>query len=117
VVQRIAINKSIGGFGISKKALFWLIEHGDERARWLWDLRAEDRAWSLKEFGVEEIGDWYNPIIPQDDSLLIQCQDELGKDAYPEGQELAIVEVPDGVEWEIDESEEGYQWVSEKHRT
>lgn len=115
-MQRIAINRSIGGFGISTKAFLWLIEHGSEAARSDWELMAESRAETQKIYGDDWRPDWHVSPLEPNDPLLLQCLDELGQAAWGEGREIKIVEIPDGVEWDIGESEEGYQWVYEKHR-
>ena len=91
-IQRIVINVTYGGFGLSEQA----IEMFKKRA------------------GVTD-PNWYDHDIARDDSLLVSIVRELGEDADGDCASLKIVEVPYGVDWTIEEYD-GWEWIAEKHR-
>jgi len=94
-MQRIVINASFGGFGLSDTALTLY------------------RAYA----GIKEDDPFYDFDIERNDPILLQVIDQLGIDEC-EGRhsDLKVVEVPDGVEWEISEYD-GKEHVAECHRT
>ena len=91
-MQKIVINRCVGGFGLSAKAREYL--------------RVED---SKYNYEIED-------EIHRDDPKLVACIEELGRAANGEFAELAIVEIPDNVQWTI-ENYNGNEWIAEVHRT
>ena len=75
----------------------------------------DERTWEMDEGKYKTLGFW--DLTFRTDPDLIECIEELGKDAYYPRGEIKVVEVPDGIEVEIHEGEAGYEWVAEKHRT
>jgi len=100
--QKIVINRSVGGFCLSKEAVEELQKLGYADAKYFYHNRTED-CWQVQ--------------IARDHPLLVQVVKMLGKKANGKYGELKIVEIPDNVEWEIHDSEEGLEWVAEEHRT
>lgn len=90
--MKIAINKSYGGFSLSKEAYDWL---GIE--------------WDGYGFAYTDTSERINPY-------LIECIETLGEKANGEYSELKIVEIPDDVEFTIEEYD-GVEWIAEVHRT
>lgn len=92
-MQKIVINRCIGGFGLSKEAL---------------DLYNELAGTDY---------DWYGQIKSRDCPHLVQVVEQLGSDKASDSYaKLKVVEVPDDIEWVIMDYD-GSEWVAEKHRT
>ena len=89
--MKIIINKSFGGFNISKKALDLFYERiGTEITDlYVMDLRA-------------------NPE-------LISIVEELGKESYGAFSELKVIEIPDDIDYYISDYD-GIESVHENHR-
>jgi len=87
--MKVVINKSYGGFGLSK------------RATRMMELLLPDES----QFNVD-----------RSDPYLVKIVEYLGEAASSEFSELRIVEIPDGVKWHIEEYD-GKEWVAEDHRT
>jgi hypothetical protein len=92
-MQKIVINSSYGGFGLS------------------------DEAWAeycqRKNLIPKEFGEWN---IPRNDPDLIDIVETMGEESFGKYASLKIVEIPDEVEWFIQEYD-GREHVAEKHRT
>jgi hypothetical protein len=107
--MKIVINRSYGGFGLSRKAVmryaelkgiklrFVVIEHRENES---FD---EDRYWSVHD-------------IDRSDPALVQVVEELGPESFGTQANLKVVDIPDDVEWKIS----GYdcmEQVEEVHRS
>ena len=93
-MQKIAINNTYGGFGLSKEAIdLYKIMTGIPPA--------------------DEVNHWE---IARDDVVLVQIIEQLGDRANSDYAELTIVEVPYGVKWHLSEYD-GIEWIAENHRT
>ncbi|MEG0503181.1 MAG: hypothetical protein RR547_00920 [Raoultibacter sp.] len=90
-MQKIAINRCFGSFGLSGKAAEMLRSRWSDCPKYLDDLS-------------------------RDNDHLVSIVEELGDEAGDLLSELLIVEIPDGVDWQI-ESYDGIEWVAEAHRT
>lgn len=108
--MKIVINSCYGGFSISKKAIEYMAEKGNETA-----IRARETFNKLDE----KYDTSYHVMSSYKDrtnSLLIETVEALGKEANGKYAELKIVEIPDDVDWEITEYD-GWETVEEKHRS
>lgn len=75
--NKVVYNNQFGGFRLSNKAKLWLSERG---------------------MNVHPFNDDYyflEDVIPRHDPLLIQCVEELGKEAGNEYSDLCIAEIED----------------------
>lgn len=88
--MKVVINTCFGGFGLSKKAEDYLIEHYD----------------------FEEI---YAHKIERNHEGLVEVVEKLGTQANGRFSDLKIVEIPDNIDWEITEYD-GMENVQEKTR-
>ena len=86
--MKIVINKCFGGFGLSQKAMEWMVSNG---------CKAE---WSGE--------------ISRDDPLLIKCVEKFGEAASGELSKLKVVEIPDGISWHINDYD-GMETIHEDH--
>lgn len=84
-MQKIVINASFGGFGLSEAAITYMGISQDE------------------EYGIK-----------RDDTRLVECVEVLGAYASGRYAELKVIEIPDGVEWIIQDYD-GNEWVAEQH--
>ncbi len=107
-MQKIVINRRIGGFSLSKKAAEEL--HLSE-------------ADFMEIFGetLESLQEWGDSTacrLERDDPRLVEIVQRLGLEADGEQSHLVVVDdVPDGVQWTVEEGEDGIEWVAEVHRT
>lgn len=90
--MKIAINKSYGGFSLSKEAYEFL-----------------GIPWDGKGHKFSNYGKRTN-------AKLIECIEALGDKASGNYSKVVVVKIPDDVNWEIEEYD-GIEWVSEVHRT
>jgi hypothetical protein len=99
--MKVVINRCFGGFGISKKAVEWLAEHGSQEA---------------KQNTFEGL---FNSYYVYDDDrsnpLLVECVETLGEESFGDLSELKIVEVPDNLDFVID-NYDGMESIHEKHQ-
>jgi len=110
--MKIVINRCIGGFSLSEKAVMRYAEikglkliphHGVHRQHYYIDQGPN------KEY----FSDLY---IQRNDPVLIQVVEELVKDADGFAAELKVVEIPDDIEWHITDYD-GIEHIAENHRT
>jgi fibronectin type 3 domain-containing protein len=94
-MQKIVINGSIGGFGVSKMVA-----------------EALELEWSEEYDRCHE-----SRRIARDDPRLVQLVEESSEQASGNFAKLEVVEIPDGVEWQIEDGDDGREWIAEKHRT
>ncbi len=106
-MREIAINICYGGFGLSRKAMEFLCELGDKKAKEVLN--------PSSQLGGHE--SFFSDIHYErrDCPLLIQAIKILGEEAYGNYSKLKIVEIPDDVEWQIEEYD-GMEHIAEKHR-
>jgi len=100
--MKVVINKSYGGFGLSRAAAEWMAERGHKQAQ-------QDLA--------DGMADTWWTFRPKDrrDRILVEAVETLGKAANGPHASLRVVEVPDLVAWEIDEYD-GIESIHETHR-
>ena len=136
--MKIAVNKCYGGFGLSTKAVMWLIEkksslitkttvekytggRGLEENEKLKDVgsgfeigRIEQSLYDKKHEFVwfDNARDCSNRSHPD----LIAVIEALGDEASGRFAEIKIVEIPDGIEWEIDDYD-GVETIHEIHQS
>ena len=115
-VQRIVINRTYGGFSLSREAILLYLELSgtDYKLEPQPDRDTQNRLGDRIMVDGKEFFDRYD--IPRDDPALIATINRLGSKANGEYAILTIVQVPAGVEWYID-NYDGKEWVAEKHRT
>ena len=115
--MKIVINKSVGGFCLSVKALDRILELGGNLSpspleEWE-EIEGCDENNVLVKGSMAYTG--YDPI-PRNDPALIQTIEELGLDAGRRAY-LIVVEIPTDVAWHIFECDDGTEYVAENHRT
>ncbi len=131
-MTKVVINRCYGGFGLSKKAYDWLIQHGvpvrkysdgdDDQVMVIFDREMTPQ-------GEDDLNDLYYKYRTEMDRywdgwtrqnrthhLVVGVVEALGSEANGRHADLRVVEVPDDVEWHIDEYD-GIENVAEDHRT
>jgi hypothetical protein len=97
MVQKIVVNRTYGGFGLSDEAVQ---EY-------------------CKRKGIDDINDFHYYDVQREDPVLVSMMEEFGPKfvggADRTSRALKVVEVPDGVLWNVCEYD-GLEWVAEKHR-
>lgn len=137
--MKVVINNSVGGFGLSPKAIMMLYEMQSELIE---EIEFDNYFWEQKdveEYNIPvgnglftnyyEIG-IYNSnknvmimesIYREDNNRrhpdLIKVIKELGEEANGKHSNLKIVEIPDDVDYYIEQNDCGNEWIAEKHRT
>ena len=115
--MKILINKCYGGFGLSQKAIKWLIDNKG------WKVKSEnydDDSIKITKYSKDNIkffGGEYSILsycLDRTDKDVIECVETLGSDANGRFSDLKIIEIPDDIEYEIDEYD-GIESISEKH--
>jgi hypothetical protein len=128
--MKIVINRCFGGFGISKEALWGLIQRGakcvekykSKREGSLEELSDEGSGWEYESYtGVFVRGEFRYSINDREafrgDPDLVDVVESLGSDAASgKFAELEVVEIPDDVEWYIHEYD-GLESIYEEHRS
>jgi len=133
--KKIVINTCFGGFGLSPKALIYLIEMNSSLI--VKSERDIDGFFSsgvfkrsLKDCGNGYVSDSFSSIVLKDDAYysiesvdafrdhpdLIKVVEELKEEADGSCAKLKIVEIPDDVDWEIDEYD-GSEEIHEVHKS
>ena len=113
--MKIAINRSIGGFQLSKKAIGKLInEYG-------WTCSSDssscaDIIYNRKFDEYVIMKKFKSEIDYRSNKDVIKIIEELEEEAG-DRCEIKIVEVPDNKEVELVEGGTGIEWVAELHRT
>lgn len=129
-MTKIVINRCYGGFGLSKKAYEWLIQHGIPIHKYSDENDGQvifDRELTPK--GEDDLNDFYYKHNGQfarywdvwtrenrTHDLVVGVVEALGSEANGPHADLKVVEVPDDVKWHIDEYD-GIEHVAEDHRT
>ena len=110
--MKIVINKSFGGFGLSKKAVEFMAERGNKQAKagLEYIIQSEDNSDNYCGYS-EEFESGYDRTDPD----LVLAVEVLKDKANGRFAKLKVVEIPDGIEWEISEFD-GMEIVHEKHR-
>ena len=113
-VQYIVINRSFGGFSLSREAILLYLELSGTAYTFepQEDRDTQNRLGDKIMVNGEEF--WHRDI-PRDDPALVATVRRLGSDACGEYATLKVVEVPADVDWFVDEYD-GKEWVAEKHR-
>ena len=126
----IAINKKIGGFKLSAKAVKRLAELDGKECFFVIQTYNND----YSQVGLEELDDCsrfyaYSDSsmaldkkisvrdYTRDDPKLIQVIKELGDEVNTSRSTIKVVEIPDGVKWYIDEEDDGTEVVHEEARS
>lgn len=134
--MKVAINDCYGGFGLSTKAIKWLIAKNSplirikpieeytggkknpflpsERPENVGDGFTKGYTSTLFKDGMAYIDDTYGEKRTHPD--LIEVIETLGEESWGEYAELKIVEIPDDIEWSIDEYD-GVETIHEAHRS
>lgn len=108
--MKIIINKTIGGFAISKVAAEHMAANGSEKAKL--ELETSANGW----FGYGYTGCCDDDFgYDRSDPLLVQAVEELGNAANMPSSVLVIEEIPDDVKWYITE-EHGYESLEWSYR-
>jgi hypothetical protein len=89
-MQKIVINRTGCGYGLSKKAYEFL------------GLEWDDYGFALES--------------DRSNLRLVECVETLGDEANGEHAELIVVEIPDGVKWYIYADDDGSETIHEEHR-
>jgi hypothetical protein len=112
--MKIVVNKCFGGFGISRKAVEFMAERGNEQAKAELDeiLSGKYNGYDIYFGYSEKFNSEYNRTDPD----LILAVETLKDEANGECSKLKVVEIPDGIEWEITDYD-GVETIHEKHRT
>jgi hypothetical protein len=105
--MKIVVNRCFGGFSVSRKAVEFMAERGNEQAKAELDNNSDSYYGYSEKFGSE-----YNRTDPD----LISAVETLKDEANGRFAKLKVVEIPDGVEWEIDDYD-GVETIHEKHRS
>ena len=102
-MQKIVINVSHGGFGLSKEAQ---------------EAYAEKKDIGLGRFvkSYESYEGFSTYDVARDDPDLVSVVESMGAKADGRFAKLRVVEIPDEVNWSIHEYD-GSEWVAEVHRT
>ncbi len=115
--MKVVINKTWGGFSISREAAEYMAEHGSERAK-------RELLSSPKKMSKKELSGWYgyghvegmDGGYERTDPLLVEAVEVLGEKANGQYASLRVVEIPDDVEWYI-HNYDGIESIHEKHRS
>jgi hypothetical protein len=113
--MKIVVNKCFGGFSVSRKAVEFMAERGNEQAKAELDeiLSGKKNSYFDNYYGYSEKFDSeYNRTDPD----LILAVETLKDEANSGCSKLKVVEIPDGIEWEISDYD-GMETIHEKHRT
>ncbi len=114
--MKIVVNRCFGGFGVSRKAVEFMAERGNEQAKAELDEILSGKYVNAVYdiyFGYSEKFNFeYNRIDPD----LILAVETLKDEANSGCSKLEVVEIPDGIEWEITDYD-GMETIHEKHRT
>lgn len=114
--MKIVVNRCFGGFGVSRKAVEFMAERGNEQAKAELDEILSGKyvndAYDCYYGYSEKFGSEYNRTDPD----LILAVETLKDEANGRFAKLKAVEIPDGIEWEIDDYD-GVETIHEKHRT
>lgn len=119
-MQKIAINGSYGGWGLSLAARQLYLEcEGtaftmEYETNYKGELEKKPELFSNGKF-LSEYCEKFHENMKRDDPILIHVIETLGKDAAGFCATPSIVEIPDGIEWQIEEYD-GSEWVAERHR-
>jgi hypothetical protein len=130
-MQKIVINREIGGFGLSDEAiekyaelkgikLYKDVKALDVSLYYLVPVKEYDKlceqASKTRDYEKLLNAEFSAENINRSDQYLVQTIELLKDKANTQSSKLKIVEIPDNVEWEIEESA-GVEWVAEKHKT
>lgn len=115
-VKRIVINRSHGGFSLSRAATTLYLDMAgiDYTLEPQADRDTQARLGSKIIVNGVEFHARFD--IPRDDPALVAVVSRLGSKANGEYATLKVVEIPGNVDWYID-NYDGKEWVAEKHRT
>lgn len=131
--MKVVINRSIGGFGLSYKAVMRYAKiKGIALFPWIDEAFTEacgekatfDNPHVTKHYSTRPIvngkypsGTFFNEHdISRSDPALVRVVEKLGKDANGPFASLKVVEIPDEIAWGI-ENRAGLESIFEKHRT
>ena len=108
--MKIVINKSFGGFGLSKKAVEYMANLGSSQA--IAELESmEDNSNDIYLGYSEKFDHEYNRTDP----ILVEAVEVLKEEANTVYSNLKVIEIPEGIEWELSDHD-GLETVHEKHR-
>lgn len=112
--MKIVVNRCFGGFGVSRKAVEFMAERGNEQAKAELDeiLSGKDHSYDSCYGYSKKFESEYNRTDPD----LILAVETLKGEANCRHSKLEVVEIPDGIEWEID-NYDGMETIHEKHRS
>lgn len=114
--MKIVVNKCFGGFSVSRKAVEFMAERGNEQAKAELDEilsgKYVNAAYDIYFGYSEKFESEYNRTDPD----LILAVETLKDEANSSCSKLKVVEIPDGIEWEITDYD-GVETIHEKHRT
>ena len=131
--MKVILNKCYGGFGVSEKAyrlyakkkgidLYLYASYGNGDRKIEHDDGSKIVYYFTKDFGEEvnlQKEDWeyhlYLESAHREDKELIECVEELGKDANGRFANLVVVDIPDGMKYVIDDYD-GWETLHEKVR-
>lgn len=113
--MEIVVNRCFGGFGVSRKAVEFMAEKGNEQAKAELDkiLSGEGGSYFDSYYGYsKKFSSEYNRTDPD----LISAVKTLKGEANSRFSELEVIEIPDDIEWEID-NYDGMETIHEQHRS
>ena len=114
--MKIVVNKCFGGFSVSRKAVEFMAERGNEQAKAELDEilsgKYANAAYDIYFGYSEKFESEYNRTDPD----LILAVETLKDEANSSCSKLKVVEIPDGIEWEITDYD-GVETIHENHRT
>jgi hypothetical protein len=105
--MKIVVNRTCGGFAISKKTAEFMAEHGSERAK---------KELKQREFFGYGYVEGMEGEYDRTDPLLVLAVETLKEEANDECSKLEVIEIPDNVEYYIREDETGFETIHEVHR-
>ena len=110
--MEIVVNKCFGIFSVSRKAVEFMAERGNEQAK-AEILSSKDNSYTDSYYGYSEK---FNSEYSRTDPDLILAVKTLKNKANGRCSKLKVVKIPDGIEWEIN-NYDGMETIHEQHRS
>ena len=111
-MNKIVINGDYGGFGLSDKAIEWMIDNGLEED--YYEVNPDYRPESIWQNHY-----YLNSLLPRHHPLLIQAVEKFGEEANGSAADLKVVEIEGNVYrideydgWEDVETPDTIEWIT-----